>query len=131
MEGADILQSTPPADARALAVRVVGGGGGGGIPVVPEPYATCTKTTPSASLTSITLLAANTARRGGTIRNNDTAADMFIIFDDQAATTANADYGPIPYGGTIPIDDGYTGEVRAIWANAAVTGNAAVSEFST
>ena len=99
--------------------------------VIVEPLAagTITRTQVSASLASVTLLAANTARRGAVIRNGDPAARLYVSLGAAAATTVNAVYDLAP-GASIPIPDQHTYEVRGIWAGAAVTGQASMAEVT-
>lgn len=121
-----VYSSTPPSTAPAWAVRIVGGGGSG-LPVIPAAATIATRSSVAASLASVTLLAANTSRRGAQICNNDPAATLYVCLGASAATVASAAYQVAP-GDTIPIPDQHTYEIRGIWAGAAVTGNAAITE---
>jgi hypothetical protein len=92
----------------------------------PVKAATSTNTSIPRNAASVTLLASNTARKGGTIYN-DAAANLFIIFGVTATTAAftvrlqNTDYYEIPFN--------YTGVIAGIWASAGA-GNAVMSELT-
>lgn len=94
---------------------------GGGVNTV----TTSTPTSVAASATSAQLLAANTARKGGSIYN-DSDKIMWVKYGAGASTTSYKTQ--IPVGGfwafPLPI---YTGIIHAIW-EAAPTGNARISE---
>lgn len=83
------------------------------------------QTTVAGSASSVTLLAANTARLGATIFNDSTSM-LYIKLGATASTTSftvqlltNA-YYEIPYG--------YTGRIDGIWGSA--TGNSRITEIS-
>jgi len=79
------------------------------------------------SVTSVTILAANAARRGGTIVNDGTKV-LKIAFS--ATATATAFTVSIPANGQHELTlDGYTGVISGIWN--AVNGNARVTEVTT
>jgi hypothetical protein len=80
----------------------------------------------AASLSSTTMLAANSSRLRFSIFNDDTAALMYIHLDDSAATTTNQVAIIQPRGYFEPPVN-YKGEVRAIWS--AATGAARVAEY--
>lgn len=86
---------------------------------------TATATSVAASDTSVQLLAANTARKGGSIYN-DSDKIMWVKYGTGASTVSYKTQ--IPVGGfwafPLPI---YTGIIHAIW-EAAPTGNARISE---
>jgi hypothetical protein len=95
-------------------------GGGGGI----VPGGTGTITSVGASVTSVTLKAAN-ANRIGIIITNDSTANLYVAFAASATTSAyTVKLGP---GGTA-TDVFYTGIVTGIWDSA--TGNARVTEVT-
>jgi hypothetical protein len=86
---------------------------------------TPTQSSVAASTSSVSLLAANTARRGATIYN-DSTADLYLKLGASASTTsftiklAAGDYYEVPFG--------YTGAVTGIWSSA--TGNARITELT-
>jgi hypothetical protein len=92
----------------------------------PNRSTTSTNTSVARNAASVTLLASNTGRKGGTIYN-DAAANLFIIFGATATTAAftarlqNTDYYEIPFN--------YTGVISGIWASAGA-GNALMSELT-
>ena len=93
-------------------------------PVPPGP-ATSVVTSVAASLTSVTILAANAARRGATVYN-DSAAEMYLKLGAVASDTSfSVDMLP---GSYFEVPYNYTGELAGIWA--AATGNARVTELT-
>lgn len=93
-------------------------------PSFPKP-GTCTASTVAASVTSGSLLAANSARSGFSVWNASTA----IMYIDFAATVTAAAYAVrIDPAGYFEMAFGYTGQVSAIWS--AANGSALVREFS-
>lgn len=95
---------------------------------VSQKSGTATLSNVAASATSVTVLAANTARIGGQI-TNDSSAVVYLKFGTTASTTsytvvlAGAASAPFSY---YEIPAGYTGRIDGIWASA--TGNARVTE---
>jgi hypothetical protein len=88
------------------------------------PAATPTASSVAASVTVVTILAANPDRYGATVFN-DSTADMYLKFGASASTTSfNAKLRPDGY---IETPYGYVGIVTAVWTSA--TGNARVGEF--
>jgi hypothetical protein len=84
-----------------------------------------TTTTVPASITSVSLLAANSNRKGASIYNNSPAATLYIGFGPTATTTNYADkIGPNSLW-EMPID--YDGQITGIWSLA--NGSAQVTEF--
>lgn len=98
--------------------------------MVAQKAATATLSNVAASATSVTILAANTARIGATV-TNDSSALIYIKFGTTASTTsytvvlAGAASAPFSY---YEVPAGYTGRIDAIWASA--TGNARVTEIA-
>lgn len=89
--------------------------------------ATSTITTVAASATSVTLLAANPARRRLVI-NNHSGSAVFVAF--AATATATAYTYKIPANSNVDgVLNDYTGIVTGIWNTA--TGNAIITEIST
>lgn len=93
--------------------------------------ATGTVTSVAGSASSVTLLAANTARKGATI-TNDSSALLYVKLAASAASTsaytvvlAGAASAPFAY---FEVPFGYSGEIRGIWASA--TGNGRVTELT-
>lgn len=82
-------------------------------------------TSVAGSAASVTLLASNAARLGGTIFNDSTA----ILYVKFGATASTSSFGYKLYpDGVCDIPAGYTGVIDGIWASA--TGNARITEFS-
>lgn len=78
------------------------------------------------SITSVVLLAANAARRGGVIYN-DSTKELKIAF--AATASASAFTIKLPPAGTYELqEDGYTGVISGIWQ--AVNGNARITEVT-
>jgi hypothetical protein len=86
---------------------------------------TATLANVAGSASSVTLIASNASRKGGTIWNDSTAI-LYVKFGTTASTTSATvkmvadSYYEIPYG--------YTGIVTGIWASA--TGSARVTELT-
>jgi hypothetical protein len=93
--------------------------------VTPRQAGTATLSNVGASVTSVTLLAANVARIGATVYN-DSSALLYIKFGTTASVTsftvrvASQGYYEVPFG--------YTGRIDGIWASA--NGSARVSEMT-
>lgn len=76
---------------------------------------TGTTTSVAASASSVTLLAANSARIGATVYNDSSARNLYLLLGTGPATTAlftailpkNGGYYEVPYG--------YTGVIVGIW----------------
>lgn len=101
---------------------LVSGAGGSG-----PTAATGTVTAVADNAASVTLLAANTARKGATIVNTSTA--LLYVKCGATATTASFtvilntnQYWECPFG--------YTGVIDGIWASDPNTGSAVVTEFT-
>jgi hypothetical protein len=88
------------------------------------PNNTPTLTNVASSITSVTLLAANAARRNFIIYN-DSTSDCYIKYGTTASSTSFTYY--LPSLGTLQ-DEFYAGRIDAIWISAA--GNARVTEVS-
>jgi hypothetical protein len=89
--------------------------------------ATGTPANVAASATSVTVLAANAARKGALIVNDSSAA-LYLLFAASAASTTSYSVKLNP-GETLVLEQGdYAGEIRGIWTVAA--GNARVTEIS-
>jgi hypothetical protein len=98
------------------------------MPLYNPAQVTVTPTTPisvAASITSVTLLAANSVRKGAAIWNNSTA-NLYLEFGAAAAT--NAFTVRLSAGGYYEIPFTYTGQISGIWDSA--NGVALVREFS-
>lgn len=91
---------------------------------------TPTLTSVAASASSVSLLAANNARKGATI-TNDSSAVLYIKLGATASTTsytvtlAGAAGAPFSY---YEVPFGYVGAIDGIWASA--TGNARITEIN-
>lgn len=96
--------------------------------IIPVKQTSSTATTSSiaASISSVTLLAANVSRRGATIFN-DSNRILYVRLGSTASTTnytvqlGTDAYYEVPYG--------YTGEINGIWV-AGSSGNARITELS-
>ncbi|MBD2303764.1 MULTISPECIES: hypothetical protein [Nostocales] len=86
---------------------------------------TSTPSSVSASTTSISLLASNSSRKGGTIWNRSTAR-LYIEFGVTASTSAFT--AMLEADGYYEIPFSYTGTISGIWA--AANGNALVRELT-
>jgi len=95
------------------------------VTVTPSTSATATPTSVASSATSVSLLAANSSRKGSTIWNNSTA-NLYVEFGATASTTAFT--ARLGAGGYYEVPFTYTGTVSGIWD--AVNGSALVREFS-
>lgn len=93
--------------------------------VVESTSSTSTPTSVNSSTSSVTILEANVARKGGTIWNRSTA-DLYIDFDSAASTT---DFlARLSAGGYYEIPFNYTGVISGIWS--AANGSALVRELT-
>lgn len=90
------------------------------------PGATATiPTQVAASVTSVALLALNTARLRATIVNDSTSATLYV---KEGATAATSSYTyKLAAGATLIVDD-YTGRLDGIWS--AAVGGAAITEVT-
>lgn len=94
------------------------------LPVQPVGPGTTAVTQVASSATSITLQAANTARRGLSIFNDSTAT-LYVKFGTTASATSYT--VQVPAGGYYETPQPtYTGRIDGIWASA--NGNAYVTE---
>ena len=97
-----------------------------GLPVQPERPATATLANVAASVTSVTLRAANTARLGLMIYNDSTAS-LYVNFGATASTTAFTVF--MAAGAYYEMSQPpYSGAVNGLWTAAA--GSARVTELS-
>lgn len=109
--------------------RFITGGGGGGVapPTGDNAVNTATVTSVASAASSTTILAANTARYGGSITNTDANALYLKIGGGTASATDYSvklftdDYFEIPFG--------FTGAITGIWA-ADGSGAALVTEYT-
>jgi hypothetical protein len=86
---------------------------------------TGTVTSVASSAVSVTLLAANTARRGATIYNDSTRT----LYAKLAAVASTVSYTlQIGAGGYFEVPAGYTGIIDGIWP--IVNGNARITELT-
>jgi hypothetical protein len=97
-------------------------------PIV-EQVGNDTPTTVTASVTSVTLVAANTARREGFIENKSNRP-LWVNFGTTAATGASPSILVPALTGNVGIPENYTGAIQGIWVGAAPTLNAIVHEFN-
>lgn len=106
-----------------------------GNPIIPtssvsnSTSSTPTQSSVASSATNVTLLAANTARKGATI-TNDSSAVLYIKLGATASATsytvtlAGSAGAPFSY---FEVPFGYVGIIDGIWASA--TGNARITEI--
>ncbi|OCQ96079.1 hypothetical protein BCD64_12040 [Nostoc sp. MBR 210] len=95
------------------------------VTVVEPTSSTSTPSSVTASTDSITILASNSNRKGGTIWNNSTAR-LYIEFGATASTSAFT--AKLEADGYYEIPFNYTGAISGIWT--AVNGNALVRELT-
>jgi hypothetical protein len=88
--------------------------------------ATGTLSTVASSATSVTVLAANTARMGATVYNDSTQI-LYLGYSATAASTS-AYSVQVPPSGYVEIPAKYNGQLTGIWASA--NGNARVTEIT-
>lgn len=113
-------------NARAKAVAMVDTNGDQITTLAGTPPANAALTSVAASVTSVTLLAANANRRKFIIINDGTK-NLFVAF---AATATSAAYSVLLPGGQAyesEMND-YTGVISGIWATA--NGNARITEIT-
>ena len=93
--------------------------------ITPSTSGTATPTSVAASITSVSLLAANSARKGTTIWNNSTAN----LYVELGATASNSAFtARVGAGGYYEVPFTYTGAISGIWD--AANGSALVREFT-
>lgn len=85
-------------------------------------FSTTTNSNVSASATSVTLLASNSARKEVTIQNDSTA----ILYIKEGTTASATDYKYKLYQDDVYISNNYTGRIDGIWS--AASGAARVAE---
>lgn len=95
------------------------------VTVTESTSGTSTASTVAASATSVTVLAANSNRKGATIWN-DSTANLFIDFDSSASISDFA--VKIAAGGYFELPFNYTGVISGIWS--AANGSALVRELT-
>lgn len=90
---------------------------------------TCSKatlTTVASSATSVSILAANSARRGASIVNASTAI-LYLNLAGGTATATTAHSVQLPTLAYYEVPFGFTGAITGIWASA--NGSANITEF--
>lgn len=133
---ATVFDGTVPVSLNALMKAVAGGGAAAGltdtqlratpVPTSEAKSSTATLNTINSSATSVTIVPANAARKGGAITNESPSILYLLLGTGPAIATAYTvkmltdDYYELPYG--------YTGIVVGIWASA--SGWARVTELS-
>jgi hypothetical protein len=95
------------------------------VTVTPSTSNTATPTSVAASITSVSLLAANPTRKGTTIWNNSTA-NLYVELGETASTSAFT--ARVGAGGYYEIPFTYTGVISGIWD--AANGGALVRELT-
>lgn len=129
--GGDVIATDPISGEKHQLVKVEFGGAGAAtqvsavnpLPVV-VPSTSAVESSVAGSASSVTLLAANSLRKNGSIRN-DSSATMYISFGS-VATTGSAIRLLSQETYELPVS--YTGAMNGIWESA--TGNARIVEFS-
>lgn len=106
---------------------ITGGGGGVAPPTGDNAVNTATLTSVNSGTNSVTILASNTARYGGSVTNTDANA-LYLLLGGGTASATNYsvklftdDYFEVPYG--------FTGAITGIWA-ADGSGVALVTEYT-
>ena len=89
--------------------------------------ATATRTSVADNAADVQLLAANAAREKYSVTNDSTAI-LFLAAGAAAASTTNYTVQIPP--NSFYASDGYTGEVRGIWATDPGTGAARITEYT-
>ena len=95
------------------------------VTVAESTSGTSTPTTVAASTTSVTILTANSNRKGATIWNDSTAT-LYLEFGATATTSAFT--AKLLAGGYYEVPFNYTGVISGIWT--AANGNALVRELT-
>ncbi|MCK9928811.1 hypothetical protein MXD62_16775 [Frankia sp. Mgl5] len=106
--------------------RVVGIDSAGAASVRPRAASTATLVNVSASLSSVTIRAANSARLG-LIVVNDSTADLYLTFDGTTASTSNYSI-KLPPGATYEMTIVVTTLITGVWS--AASGTARVTELT-
>src|SRR4249919_2110329 len=92
----------------------------------PVASSTATKANVAGSASSVTILAANTARLGASIKN-DSSAILYVDLTGGTATSSSYSVDLVA-GAYFEVPFKYTGLITGIWASA--TGAARVTEYS-
>ncbi|MCV3213021.1 hypothetical protein OGM63_05680 [Plectonema radiosum NIES-515] len=95
------------------------------VTVTPSTSGTVAATSVTASTSSVSILAANLARKGTTIWNNSTA-NLYVELGATASTSAFT--ARVGASGYYEVPFTYTGAISGIWD--AVNGSALVREFA-
>lgn len=99
-----------------------------GLLVNPNKASSSAQTTVNDNAASVTILAANSARRGATIINDSTAT-LYLRLSSSSATTTNYTV-QIVTNAYYEVPFQYTGEITGIWASDPNTGAARVTELT-
>ena len=122
----NVRNDAPVATDYGTVVRPIGPGPGGATPVIPVP-ADGALTTVAASGVSVTLLAANAARTGFSVRNTSATAVLYLRMTTVAAPATPTLHSVALIPGAYYEDPyRYTGPVTGIWATVILAGDAAV-----
>jgi hypothetical protein len=101
---------------------------GSRLPVKEAKAATGTESQVADNAAAVTILAANTARKGALIHNTSTV-NLYLRLGNTAPTTS--DFSTVvPPDQTYEVPVCYAGIIKGIWASDPNTGNANVTEFS-
>ena len=86
------------------------------------------QTNVAASITTVALLAANTARTGAVINNESASANLYVSFSGTSSLTAYT--YKVPFGTSLRIDSAqlWLGAISGIWD--AAVGTARITEFN-
>lgn len=95
------------------------------IPVTSAASTTGTNSSVNASVTSVSVLASNTSRKGATIFNDSTSFGYFSLTTTASLTSYTVKIAPSGY---YEVPFGYTGVISGIWVTA--TGAARVTELT-
>lgn len=108
----------PAADENPYPVKTISG----------PSAATGTVTSVDSGIAAVTILAANTSRKGATIFNSDANA-LYILMASTGTVSSSLNSGSIASGAYFNVPFGYTGLITGVWAGDGA-GAAKVTEFA-
>lgn len=111
----------------ATGFAVTPGGGSGSNPSGDGAVSTGTTTSVASQATAVTILAANTARYGATVYNDDANALYLLLGTGTVSATVYT--VQVPSLGYYEVPFGFTGILTGLWA-ADGSGSARVTEFT-
>lgn len=109
------------------ALVVIGAAGGAGNPAGDGAVNTGTTTSVASQATAITILAANSARFGASVSNDD--ANVLYLLLGAGTVSATVYTVQVPAGGYYEVPYGFTGILTGLWA-ADGSGSARVTEYT-